>query len=74
MLKRLVRKINKLAIIIGMALHVGNCVTFSDLLDSCSEYVGIVIEIKEVMHIEVVKVLWNDGSFTTTSAASLKLL
>lgn len=74
MLKRQVRKISKLAIIICMTLQVGSCVTFSDLIDNFSEYVGIVVEVKEVMHLEVVKVLWNDGSFTTTSAASLKLL
>ena len=74
MSKRQVRKISKLAIIICMTLQVGSCVTFSDLIDNFSEYVGIVVEVKEVMHLEVVKVLWNDGSFTTTSAASLKLL
>ena len=72
--KRQERKTCKLAIFIGMKLQIGSCVTFCDVLSGSAKYIGIVISIMEIMHINVAEVLWSDGTITTTSIDSLRVL
>ena len=55
-------------------LKIGNCVTFCDTLRGSSQHIGVVIGIREILHISVIEVLWNDGAVTVTSESSLRLL
>ena len=62
-----------ICIYMGDTLSEGQCVTFLETYGT-PQYVGVVLRVKEVLHIKVAEVLWNDGSITVTGANSLRAL
>ena len=53
--------------------YVGQCVTFVDLSEPY-EYIGLILEVREIMELQIARVLWADGCTTLCNAESLQPL
>jgi len=53
--------------------YVGQCVTLVDIPEPV-KYVGIILEIKEIMQIKIANVFWADGYTTLCNVNSLRPL